>query len=122
MAKNPPACAGDMGSIPGLGRSHMSGSNYGRVPQLLSLWSRAQEPQLLKPVHPRIFALQQRSPCMRNPSTAVKSSPYPPQLEKAHAQHSNQPIFKKKMGNDTQYSVVTHRGKESKSVDTATRE
>ena len=37
MFKNPPANAGDMVSIPGLGRSHMLWSNYAREPQLLSL-------------------------------------------------------------------------------------
>ena len=51
MVKNPPANAGDMGSIPGLGRSHMPWSNSARAPQLLSLHSRAREPQLLKPAH-----------------------------------------------------------------------
>ena len=35
MDKNPPAMAGDMGSIPGLGRSHMQGGNYAWAPQLL---------------------------------------------------------------------------------------
>ena len=45
--KNPPANAGDTGSSPGPGRSHMPRSNYARAPQLLSLCSRAHEPQLL---------------------------------------------------------------------------
>ena len=35
--KNPPANAGNMGSIPGLGRSHMPRSNSACVPQLLNL-------------------------------------------------------------------------------------
>ena len=35
MVKNLPANAGDMGSIPGPGRSHMPQSNEARVPQLL---------------------------------------------------------------------------------------
>ena len=47
VVKYPPANAGDTGSIPGLGRSHMPWSNYARAPQLLSLRSRAREPQLL---------------------------------------------------------------------------
>ena len=50
MLKNPPANAGDVGSSPGPGRSQMPRSNKARVPQLLSLRSRAREPQLLKPV------------------------------------------------------------------------
>ena len=49
--KNLPANAGDMGSIPGPGRSHMTRSNYACVPQLLSLSSRDHKPQLLKPAH-----------------------------------------------------------------------
>ena len=35
VVKNPPANAGDMGSSPGPGRSHMPQSNYARAPQLL---------------------------------------------------------------------------------------
>ena len=49
MDKNPPDNAGDMGSSPGPGRSHMPWSNEARAPQLLSLRSRAHEPQLLSP-------------------------------------------------------------------------
>ena len=47
VVKNPPANAGDMGSSPGPGRSHMLRSNEARVLQLLSLSSRARRPQLL---------------------------------------------------------------------------
>ena len=50
MVKNPPANAGDMGSIPGLGRSHMLRSNQARVPQLLSLYSRAHKLTTTEPV------------------------------------------------------------------------
>ena len=41
MVENLPANAGDTGSSPGLGRSHMPRSNWAREPQLLSLhvWS-----------------------------------------------------------------------------------
>ena len=49
VVKNPPASAGDTGSSPGPGRSHMPRGNLAHVPQLLSLRSRACEPQLLKP-------------------------------------------------------------------------
>ena len=45
-----PANAGDTGSSSGLGGIHMPRGNWARVPQLLSLRSRAREPQLLKPV------------------------------------------------------------------------
>ena len=41
--KEPPANAGDAGSIPGLGRSHMLWGNEGRAPQLLSPRSAARE-------------------------------------------------------------------------------
>ena len=47
VVKNLPANTGDIGSSPGLGRSHMLRSNETRAPQLLSLCSRAHEPQLL---------------------------------------------------------------------------
>ena len=49
MVKNLPANAGDTGSSPGPGRSHMPWSNKAHAPQLLSLRFRAREPQLLKP-------------------------------------------------------------------------
>ena len=47
--KNPSVNAGDPGSSPGPGRSHMPRSNYACAPQLLSLRSGAREPQLLSP-------------------------------------------------------------------------
>ena len=53
VVKNLPANAGDMVLSPGPGRSHMLRSNEARAPQLLSLRSRAREPQLLKPACPR---------------------------------------------------------------------
>ena len=66
VVKNLPANAGDMGSSPGLGRSHMPWSNKACAPQLLSLRSRGHKPQLLS-LHattteahaPRACALQQ---------------------------------------------------------------
>ena len=50
-----PANAGDAGSSPGLGRSHMPWSNSAREPQLLSLrvwslWATITEPARLEPV------------------------------------------------------------------------
>ena len=51
VVENLPASAGDTGSSPGLGRSHVPWSNEARAPQLLSLRSRACEPQLLKPAY-----------------------------------------------------------------------
>ena len=44
VVKNLPANVGDMGSIPGLGRSHMPQSNEVQVPQLLSPGTATIEP------------------------------------------------------------------------------
>ena len=49
VKNNPPANAGDTGSVPGPGRSHMPRSSKAHVPRPLSLSSRALEPQLLRP-------------------------------------------------------------------------
>ena len=49
MVGNPPANAGDTGSSPGPGGSHILQSNWAHAPQLLSLRSRAREPQVLSP-------------------------------------------------------------------------
>ena len=69
LVKNPPANAGDSGSSPGRGRSHMPWSTKARAPQLLSLSCRAHELQLLSPCAtateacvPRARALQQEKP------------------------------------------------------------
>ena len=68
MVKNTPANAGDMGSIPGPGRSHMPQSNWACVPQLLSPHAataearvpRAGAPQQERPPQLEALALQQR--------------------------------------------------------------
>ena len=69
MVKSPPANAGDTGSSPGPGRSHMPWSGWARAPQLLSLCSGAREPQLLRPCAtttearvPGVCAPQQQRP------------------------------------------------------------
>ena len=49
VVENPLVNAGDMGLIPGPERSHMPWNNQAHKPQLLSLCSRAREPQLLSP-------------------------------------------------------------------------
>ena len=69
-----PANAGDTGSSPGLGRSHMPQSNWALVPQLLSLcvWS--------------LCSATRETAIVRGPRTAMKSGPRLPQLEKALAQ------------------------------------
>ena len=74
MVKNPPANAGDMGSSPGPGRSHMPRSDWAREPQLLSLrvWS--------------LCSATREAATVRGPRTVMKSGPRLPQLEKALAQ------------------------------------
>ena len=69
-----PADAGDMGSSPGLGRSHMPRSNWAREPQLLSLrvWS--------------LCSTTREATIVRGPRTVMRSGPRLPQLEKALAQ------------------------------------
>ena len=47
MDKNALTSAGDLGSIPGLGRSHLPQSNQAHAHQLLGPHARAYEPQLL---------------------------------------------------------------------------
>ena len=69
-----PANAGDTGSSPGPGRSHMPRSNWAREPQLLSLrvWS--------------LCSAKREATIVRGPHTAMKSGRRLPQLEKALAQ------------------------------------
>ena len=70
MVKNPPANTGDMGSIPGLGRSHMQQSQVKPVQPNYRAWALepvsqnhgAHVPQLLKPAYSRALALQQEEP------------------------------------------------------------
>ena len=74
VVASPPANAGDTGSSPGLGRSHMPWSGWAREPQLLSLrvWS--------------LCSATREAVTVRGPRTAMKSGPRLPQLEKALAQ------------------------------------
>ena len=74
VVENLPANAGDTGSSPGLGRSHMPRSIWAREPQLLSLrvWS--------------LCSATREAAIVRGPHTAMKSGPRLPQLEKALAQ------------------------------------
>ena len=83
VVENLPANAGDTGSGPGLGRSHMPRSNWAREPQLLSLhvWS--------------LCSATREATTVRGPCTAMKSGPCLPQLEKAHAQKQRPNTAKK---------------------------
>ena len=69
-----PADAGDTGSGPGLGRSHVPWSGWAREPQLLGLrvWS--------------LCSATGEAVTVRGPRTAMKSGPRLPQLEGALAQ------------------------------------
>ena len=73
VVENLPANAGDTGSSPGLGRSHMPRSDWAREPQLLSLrvWS--------------LCSATREAAIVRGPRTAMKSGPHSLQLEKALA-------------------------------------
>ena len=74
VVENLPAKAGDMGSSPGLGGSHVLRSGWAREPQLLSLrvWS--------------LCSATGEAAIVRGPRTAMKSGPHLPQLERALAQ------------------------------------
>jgi len=67
VIKNPHANAGDMGLILDPGRSHTPWSNKASAPQLLSMRSRAQEPQLLSPCALQPVLLNKRSHCHEKP-------------------------------------------------------
>ena len=74
VVENLPANAGDTGSSPGLGRSHMPRSNWAPEPQLLSLrvWS--------------LCSATRETAIVRGPCIAMNCGPHLPQLEKALAQ------------------------------------
>ena len=72
VVKNPPANAGDTGSSPGPGRSHMPWSNEARAPQLLSLRSRTREAQLLKTTRLEPVLHNKRSHCNEKPAHRSK--------------------------------------------------
>ena len=80
--KNLPAKGGSMGSIPDLGRFHMTWSNHACVPQLLSPNSRVQELQLLKPTCIKPMLCDKKATTVRRLRITVKSSPRSPPLEK----------------------------------------
>ena len=75
VVRNLPANAGDTGSSPGPGRSHMPRSNWACEPQLLSLrvWS--------------LCPATREAATVKGPRTTMKSGPRLPQLEKALAQN-----------------------------------
>ena len=62
VVKHPSAKTGDSDLIPALGRSHMPRGNYALAPPLLTLFSGAWEPQVLKLVYPGTPVLQKEKP------------------------------------------------------------
>ena len=84
MGKNLPAKGGSMGSIPDLGRFHMTWSNHACVPQRLSPNSRVQELQLLKPTCIKPMLYNKKASTVRRLRITVKSSPRSPPLERDH--------------------------------------
>ena len=109
MVKNPPANTGDTGLTPGPGRSHMPRSNKTCVPQLLSLSSRARQPQLLKPTRLEPVLRNKRSHC--NEKTAHHNEEQP-QLtatrESPCAATKTQCVQKKKKSKKTNKIKLTY--------------
>ena len=76
MVENLPANAGDTGSSPGLGRSHMPRSNWAREPRLLSLRSATREAAIVRGLRiamksgPRLLQLEKALAQKRRPNTA----------------------------------------------------
>ena len=85
VVENLPANAGDTGSSPGLGRSHMPWSTWAREPQLLSLrvWS------LCPTTGGAVIVRGLRTAMKSGPRTSMKSGPRLPQLEKALARNED---------------------------------
>ena len=87
VVENLPANAGDVGSGPGLGRSHVPRSGWAREPQLLSLrvWS--------------LCSAAGEATMVRGLRSAMRSGPHLPQLEKALAQRRRPSTAKNKLIN-----------------------
>ena len=87
VVENLPANAGDTGSSPGLGGSHMPRSSWAREPQLprLRVWS--------------LCSATREAATVRGPRTATKSGPRLLQLEKALAQKQRSNTAKNKYKN-----------------------
>ena len=94
VVENLPANAGDTGSSPGLGRSHMPRSNLACEPQLLSLhiWS--------------LCSATREAAIVRGPRTVMKSGPRLLQLQKALAQKRRPNTAINKLSNFKKNSVV----------------
>ena len=108
VVKNPPSNARDMGSYPGLGRSHMPWSNEACAPQN---WACA-----LKPGNHNYWSLQawepilcsKRSHCNQKPTHTLQleSSHPSPQLEKNPIQQWRPSTFKNNIYTMEYYSAI----------------
>ena len=99
MVGSLPANAGDTGSGPGLGGSHVPRSGWARAPQLLSPHATTNEacmPQLLKPARPEPMLHNKRSHRNERSAHARKSSPRSPQLKKTCVQQQRPNAAKNK--------------------------
>ena len=87
MVENLPANAGDTGSSPGLGRSHMPRSSWACEPQLMSLqiWN--------------LCSATREAVIVRGPRTVMKSGLHLPQVEKALVQKQRPDTAKNKLIN-----------------------
>ena len=74
MAKNPPSKAGDMGSIPSLGRSHVLWVNQAPEPQLLSLCSAVRSPHTATEKHLLTTTKESMYPAVKSQSSPKKHS------------------------------------------------
>ena len=81
MVKYPPANAWDLGLIPDMGRSLLPQSNKACTLQLLSLWSRAQELQILDPSVPTTEVLEPVICNKRSHHNENENWEWTPQLE-----------------------------------------
>ena len=95
MVGSLPASAGDTGSSPGLGGSHVPRSGWARGPQLLSLhvWS--------------LCPATGEAAMVRGPRAAVKSGPRLPQREGALAQRRGPNAAKKQTNKQTKNESLT---------------
>ena len=87
--RNLPAIAGDNGSVPGLGRSHMLRTREAR------------ELQLPSPRTAAVEACAPWSPCSATGEANMKSSPSSPRLEKTHGQQQRPSQKNSKKGEKT---------------------
>ena len=76
VVKNTPASVGNTGSTPGVGSSHMPGSNSARDPQLLSQHPRVLTPQLLKPTCLEAELHSKGGPTVRSLLAPTRESPH----------------------------------------------